>query len=230
MDWNLLTCGVKGHITYAPDDAEHVTTPSGEAWRCLRCDDYRLGEPDGHGPATAAPQVKRDRELRDAFVMRLLAIERLLRALVILMAAYGVWRFSKHRDSLQSAMEQDLPLLKPFANQIGWNLDHSKIVKWAQEILATNDRAILWISLALAAYAAIELIEAIGLWLLKRWGEYFAVIATAAFLPLEIYELTEKVTPLRLTALLINLFLVVYLIYTKHLFGLRPRHSSQTTE
>ena len=46
----------------------------------------------------------------------------------------------------------------------------------------------------LAGYALIELIEAVGLWLMQRWGEYFAVIATSVFLPLEIYELTEKIT------------------------------------
>ena len=43
----------------------------------------------------------------------------------------------------------------------------------------------------------IEFIEAIGLWLITRWGEYFAVIATGVFLPLEIYEITEKVTAFR---------------------------------
>ncbi len=33
-----------------------------------------------------------------------------------------------------------------------------------------------------AVYAAIELCEGVGLWLLKRWGEYFAAVATAIFL------------------------------------------------
>src|SRR5664280_1117170 len=41
----------------------------------------------------------------------------------------------------------------------------------------------------LGAYAALEAIEGVGLWLLKRWGEYFAAVATAIFLPLEVREL-----------------------------------------
>lgn len=72
----------------------------------------------------------------------------------------------------------------------------------------------------MAAYALIEFVEAIGLWLTRRWGEYFAVIATGVFLPLEIYELTEKVTVLRAGALLINLAAVIWLLWSKRRFGI----------
>ncbi len=75
----------------------------------------------------------------------------------------------------------------------------------------------------MAAYALIEFIEAVGLWLMKRWGEYFAVVATGVFLPLEIYELTEKVTVLRLGALVINLAAVIWLLWSKRLFGHQRR-------
>ena len=67
----------------------------------------------------------------------------------------------------------------------------------------------------------IEIIEAVGLWLLKRWGEYFAMIATSVGIPYEIYDLTAKVTALRLAAFVINVALVVYLVVTKRLFGVR---------
>jgi uncharacterized membrane protein (DUF2068 family) len=52
------------------------------------------------------------------------------------------------------------------------------------------------------------------------WGEYFAVIATSVFLPLEIYEITEKVTAFRAIALVINIAAVISLLWTKRLFGL----------
>ena len=71
-----------------------------------------------------------------------------------------------------------------------------------------------------SGYALIELVEAVGLWLMRRWGEYFAVIATSVFLPLEIYELTEKVTAFRLIALIINIVAVIWLLWDKRLFGL----------
>jgi hypothetical protein len=64
-------------------------------------------------------------------------------------------------------------------------------------------------------------LEAIALWGLKRWGEYFAMVATCAGIPYEIYELVAKVTALRMTAFLINVALVVYLVLSKRLFGAR---------
>ena len=70
---------------------------------------------------------------------------------------------------------------------------------------------LLWLALPLVA---------VGLWLMRRWGEYFAVIATSVFLPLEIYELTEKLTATRLIALIINIVAVVWLLWSKRLFGL----------
>jgi len=67
----------------------------------------------------------------------------------------------------------------------------------------------------------VEVIEGVGLWLVKRWGEYFAMIVTSLGLPYEIYDLANKVTVLRVVAFLINLALVLYLVLTKRLFGVR---------
>ena len=64
----------------------------------------------------------------------------------------------------------------------------------------------------------------------KRWGEYFAVVATAAFIPIEVYELVERVTWLRIVALLINIGAVVYLLLTKRLFGLRGGKAAYEAE
>jgi uncharacterized membrane protein (DUF2068 family) len=226
VDWSLLTCARKGHITYAPDERAlrerlRVATPAGEAWRCLRCGTYVHGEPHGGGPADRAPLVLRGRELRDAFIMRFFALERVVRGLLIVAAAYGVWRFSAHRGSIQRAFEKDVPLLRPFAKQIGWDLDNSHIVESIRHVFTLKSSTLTWFAVGLLVYALIELTEAVGLWLLQRWGEYFAVVATSFGLPFEIYELTEKITAVRIGALIINVGLVVYLLVSKRLFGIR---------
>jgi uncharacterized membrane protein (DUF2068 family) len=74
---------------------------------------------------------------------------------------------------------------------------------------------------SLFVYAAIEGAEAVGLWYQRRWAEYLTFVATALFLPLEVYELTRTVSPFKLIALLLNLAIVVYLISAKRLFGIR---------
>ena len=69
-----------------------------------------------------------------------------------------------------------------------------------------------------------------GLWSLRRWGEYLAVVATSIFLPLEVYELTEKITWLRVLAFVVNLALVAYLVVSKRLFGVRGGFAAYEAE
>lgn len=221
MDLSVLSCGVRGHVTYAPDEADlrervHVDTPAGEAWRCLRCDDFVVGEPHGSGPATHAPSVPRGRALRDELIMRFLAVERVVRGLVFLAAGVVVWQFRDSRVHLREVFQEKLPIL----SQLGFNVGESRIVHTIDTALGLSGTALAWIAVALVAYAAVELIEAVGLWRGERWGEYFAVIATSAFLPLEIYEITEKVTVLRAGALVVNIAAVAWLLWSKRLFGI----------
>jgi uncharacterized membrane protein (DUF2068 family) len=226
VDWNLKACGRSGHETYAPDevalrDRLHVETPAGEAWRCLRCATYVVGPPKGSGPADDAPEVPRGRLLRDRWIMRLLAAERALRGLGLIGLGVLVLVFRNSRENLHQSFNRDLPLLRPLADQIGWNIDDSKVVSSVNRAFSLSPTTLLWIAIALFAYAAVQFVEATGLWLMKRWGEYFAVVATSIFLPLEIYELTEKVTVLRIVLLLVNIAAVVWLIWSKRLFGVR---------
>jgi uncharacterized membrane protein (DUF2068 family) len=235
MDWNLRACGRKGHVTYAPTEDElrrtlHATTPLGEAWRCLRCGDYVLGPPHGAGPAEDAPEVLRGRALRDAVILRLLALERWVRGLLILAASYGVWRFRAHHDAVQRAFDEDLPLLRPLADKLHFNLDESSIVHTIRSVVQARTSTLAAISVALLVYGILQVVEGLGLWLLKRWGEYFAVVATSLGLPIEIYELTEKITVIRVGALIINIAAVVYLLMTKRLFGLRGGKAAYEAE
>ncbi|MFC7717223.1 hypothetical protein [Nonomuraea recticatena] len=114
MDWSLRACSRRGHVTYAPDEPHlrrrlRADTALGEAWRCLRCGDFTLGPPYGEGPADEAPLVLRGRALRDAAVLRLLALERCARGLLLFLAAYGVWRFKGGREAVDRAFEEYLP-------------------------------------------------------------------------------------------------------------------------
>ena len=61
-------------------------------------------------------------------------------------------------------------------------------------------------------YAALFAIEGVGLLLAKRWAEYFTIVTTSAFLPLEIYEMTKHFTALKLAVTVVNALIVVYLV------------------
>jgi uncharacterized membrane protein (DUF2068 family) len=235
VDWNLRTCGRRGHVTYAPTEDDlrsrlHATTPVGEAWRCLRCGDFVLGEPRLTGPADDAPIVLRGRALRDAIILRLLSVERFTKGLLVLAAGYGVIRFRSHRDAVERAFHEDLPLLKPFADKIGWKLEDSSIVHTISTVIEAQSSTLLYVAIGLIVYGVLQLIEGAGLWMLKRWGEYFAVVATSLGLPIEIYELSEKITWLRIGTFIINVAAVLYILLSKRLFGLRGGHAAYEAE
>jgi len=226
MDWNLRACGRRGHTTWAPTEPELrrnliASTPLGEAWRCLRCGDYVLGAPHGTGPARNAPLVLRGRALRDALFLRLLAVERWLRGVLIVLAAYLVYRFRANHDAIQRGFNEDLPLIRPIAEKLHYNLDDSAIVHTIQSVINAQTGTLAWVAVGLLVYGILQLVEGTGLWLLKRWGEYFAVVATSLGLPIEVYELVERVTWVRVGALALNVVAVLYLLLSKRLFGLR---------
>lgn len=196
-------------------------TADGEIWQCLRCGDFTSGTPVASGPAAAAPLVLRGAALRSRLIMRLLALERLFRFLLVGALAYGVWRFANSQQALQLLFEKDLTVLRPVGLHWGTDLENWAIVSTIRKVF-TYKRSMLDIAaIALAVYALVELIEAIGLWLAKRWGEYFAVVATAAFLPIEVYELTESHGAFKIGTFALNIAAVVYLIVAKRLFGVR---------
>ena len=218
----MVTCGFQGHVTYAPDDealADRLsgTIGLGQVWRCLRCGAFVLGEPDGRGRADDAPTIMRGKALRQAIIVRMLAVERLLRALVIGLAAYAVWKFRGARGSIQATLDRDLPLLRAS----GFRVDQMTAVQELEKALAAKPSTLTLLTVALAAYTLVELVEGVGLWLLKRWGEYFAVVATSVFLPLEIHDLAKGITMTRIVTFTINVAAVLYLLISKRLFGLR---------
>ena len=235
MDWNLRVCGRHGHVTYAPTEEElrsklHTHTPVGPAWRCLRCGDFVLGEPKTTGPAAQAPIVLRGRGLRDAIILRALAFERFAKGLLVLLGAYGVFRFRASHDAVERGFHDYLPLLQPLADKLGWDLETSSIVHTIRSVVEAKPNTLLWLMIGLLVYGGLQLAEGTGLWLLKRWGEYFAVVATSLFIPIELYELIEKVTWFRIGALILNIAAVVYILASKRLFGLRGGHAAHQAE
>jgi uncharacterized membrane protein (DUF2068 family) len=226
VDWSLLSCGRSGHVTYAPAEPAvasqlRAQTESGEAWRCLRCGAYVAGEPMTSGPAAEAPAVRRGKEVRSALILRLFAIERFLRALAVGALAFVVWRFEYSRETIEQAYDRERPLLRSLFHQLGFNIDNSKLVGLVNRALTLSPATIKLVAIGLAAYAVIEIVEGTGLWVAKRWGEYFAMVATSVGLPFEVYDLVHRLSSIGGILFAINLALVLYLVITKRLFGVR---------
>jgi uncharacterized membrane protein (DUF2068 family) len=184
------------------------------------------GPAKASGAANEAPEVLRGKALRDHFILRVLAVERLVRGAVIALVAWGVWEFGTHLDSLQDLFNKNLSFLDPVARHYGSDLETMPIVLRIRRFFHYNPHSIHTVAMLLLAYALLETVEGVGLWLAKRWGEYLTAVGTSIFLPLEIWDGYTKLhegksVVLAACTFTINVAAVVYLLVTKRLFGIR---------
>ena len=90
---------------------------------------------------------------------------------------------------------------------------HNRYIYWLlAKLPMLNDQKLKELSAGTFIYSAVFLTEGIGLALRKRWAEYFTIITTASFLPLELYELFHHATLPKAVALAINIAVVIYLV------------------
>jgi uncharacterized membrane protein (DUF2068 family) len=87
---------------------------------------------------------------------------------------------------------------------------------WVQRLLDrlghVDNRQLKTLSTGSFVYSLLLLIEGSGLCLLKRWGDYFTILVTGSFLPLELYECVHRFSPLPVGVLLLNAVVLGYLV------------------
>jgi uncharacterized membrane protein (DUF2068 family) len=110
------------------------------------------------------------------------------------------------------------------------NSGHVGIVRDLDKLFSLRSGTLREVGIALLAYALLEGVEAVGLWFTKRWAEYLTFLATSILLPLEIYEIIDRGTVLKVIGFLINLAVVVYLLFAKRLFGLGGGGAAERVE
>ena len=90
---------------------------------------------------------------------------------------------------------------------------HNHYIHWVLEKLSILDaRKLKELSVGTFFYSALFLTEGTGLALRKRWAEYFTIVSTSLFIPLEVYELAKRVTLAKGILVLINAGIVAYLV------------------
>jgi uncharacterized membrane protein (DUF2068 family) len=143
------------------------------------------------------------RDSHGSGMLRLIAAFKLAKGVLLLVLGLATLSF-RHRDVTAA--------LGTWVDQL--HLDPGGRLVRAALLYAADlrPRRLVAIAAGMLAYAVLLLVEGTGLWLDRRWGEYFAVIITASFLPLEVYELVRHPTPTRLTVLAVNVAIVVYLV------------------
>jgi uncharacterized membrane protein (DUF2068 family) len=230
--YELITCALGSHVVVGTDvriiemeDDIIVREHDELRWhRCLRCDCWiphmRPEEPTRERlPSRDEIEFPlRGRALRDRYILRLIAVERSIHVIVLGGLATAVFLFIGHRKTLR---HDYVAIINGLFGASGGPDAKKGILGEFRHLFVISPSHLYDIGFLLVAYATLEAVEAVGLWMAKRWAEYLTFFATAAFVPLEVYELTSAFGWFKLITFILNVIVVVYLGLGKRLFGLR---------
>lgn len=135
--------------------------------------------------------------------MRVVALLEGAKGVLVLLAGFGLLALV-HQDLHQAAVELVRHIhLNPARHYPTVFIDLAGRVTDGQ----------LWAAaFAAMSYAVIRFAEAVGLWLQRRWAEWFGVLTGGMYIPIEIYEVFRKVSWPKLTVLIVNVAIVLYLL------------------
>src|SRR3984893_15836726 len=136
--------------------------------------------------------------------LRVIAVFEALKGVLVLSAGLGLLSLVHH--DLQAAAER-------LVRHSHLNPAHHYPRIFIEAASHTDDSRLRSLAALAFLYAAVRLIEAYGLWRVRVWAEWFAIIAGSLFLPVEVYEMFRRATWMRGVVFLTNLFIVAYLVY-----------------
>jgi len=126
------------------------------------------------------------------------------KGLLVLMVGFGLLSFI-HKDVNELAMDLvEFFHLNPTSHYPRIFLDLTGHL---------TDTKLWFMAIAAVTYSVVRMIEAVGLWLEKKWAEWFAILTGSMYIPVEIFEVTRRVTWSRVTVLIINVVVVSYLLF-----------------
>ena len=136
--------------------------------------------------------------------LRPIALFEAFKGAVVLIAGFGLLSFLG-RDN------------EEFAEQIIRHLQLNPAKHYPQIFITAmsrlNDSHLMALAGFAAIYAIVRFVEAYGLWYERRWAEWLAALSGGIYVPIEIYELTHRITWIRLGALILNLIVVGYMVW-----------------
>jgi len=224
--YELVTCGWRGHAlvgvgaaSVTAADALVVRLSGGLRWhRCLRCDSWVPLHPpvtatSERVPARAEIELPlRGPLLRDRYVLRLIALDRALHVVLLSALAFVIFFFVGDHAALQRDYDQ---IVQAFGGPTTSHAFLGRLRHYFSISPAHLDAA----GAGVVAFAVLEAVEMVGLWLTKRWAEYLTFVATGMLIPLEVYEIVGGVSALKVLTLVINVAIATYLLWAKRLFG-----------
>jgi len=138
-----------------------------------------------------------------SFVLFLIGLFKLLKAALLITVGIGAIRLL-HKDLASTALH--------WVQVLRVDPDNRYIHGALARIFRVTPKQLRELSVGTFLYAGLFLTEGMGLLLRKHWAEYFTIITTGLFIPLELYELARHFTITKLVVTAINVLIVWYLV------------------
>jgi uncharacterized membrane protein (DUF2068 family) len=135
-------------------------------------------------------------------VLRSIALFEIIKGTLALAACFGVLSFC-HTD-LHAAADA-------FLSRHGLNPENHYTRLFIETLVKVTHHDKSEILSVGIAYALIRFAEGYGLWKEKHWAEWFAVLSSGLFVPIEIEHIARHPTGMGIGILIINLAVIVYL-------------------
>jgi uncharacterized membrane protein (DUF2068 family) len=143
-------------------------------------------------------------ESSDSTVIRLIALFKLVKAITLIAIGVGALKLL-HRD-MASTLDHWIAVS-------GLDPGNRWVEKGIEKFSNLTPAKVKGLGIVSFIYAGLFLTEGIGLWLMKRWAEWFTIIITSSLVPVEVYELVRHPTAIKILVLIINIVVVIYLLY-----------------
>lgn len=112
-----------------------------------------------------------------------------------------------------AVVHQDVAaIVENWVNRLHLDPESRYIAALLEQLTLVEDRHLQILSGITFAYAALQLAEGVGLLMKKLWAEYLTVVATSLLIPVEIYEVLMRFGWWKLLVLIVNTWIVWYLI------------------
>lgn len=138
--------------------------------------------------------------------IRTVALFEAFKGMIILLAGFALLRLV-HRD-LQIVADQ-------IVRHLHMNPARHYPRIFLDAVAGISDSRIKYLAVFAFLYSVVRFVEAYGLWHLKVWAEWFAILSGGIYIPIEIVGLFRHATIIKGSVFVINLFIVLYLIYVR---------------
>jgi uncharacterized membrane protein (DUF2068 family) len=137
-------------------------------------------------------------------LLRLIAVFKLFKAIVLLASLATVFNLVRQDDPAHTIIS--------WALRFHVDRDNRYLSTVLAALLHLNPKQLELLTLGTLVYVVLFAVEGVGLWGARLWAEYLTIIATAGFVPIELYEVIRSNSSPKMVTLVLNIAIVVYLV------------------